>query len=245
MKLRDFYYTVCDFEKNEVFSCGATFLDFMKFIGDKPENILLLKSLFGDGQWNDEIRLDYVDSDNMINLINDDVYSYGDFCWVDYKDFSKIENISKMELAELLYLGHMFQPLYEANMKWLDNKYVYTAHDDDFYSRVFMEDINEYKSVIHGKILDALKGRKKHIEPLPEDLIDYIFEHSQDGILFDFEGISFYDGKTYLDIYKLGKNYNYDEIYDVLKRKKWFTNVSVYLEYNSRNKKWKIYGDWK
>ena len=245
MKLRDFYYTVCDFEKNEVFAYGATFLDFMKFIRDKPENILLLKASCGDAKWMDDIRLYYIDSDNIENLINDDIYSYGDFCWVDYDDFSKIENISKNELAELLYLGHMFQPLHEANMKWLNNKYIYTAHDDDFYSRVFMEDINRYKSVMHGKILDALKGKKKHIEPLPEDMMDYIFKHSGDGILFDFQDISFYDGKTSLNIYKLGKNYNYDEIYDVLKRKKWFTNVTLYLEYNSKNKKWNMHSEWK
>lgn len=245
MKLRNFYYMVCDFEKNEVFTCGATFFDFMKFIVDKPENILLLKASFGDGKWNNDIYLDYVDSDNMKELINDDVYDYGDFCWVDYDDIKRIENMNKMELAELLYLGHMFQPLKEVNMKWLNNKYVYTAHDDDFYSKIFMKDINDYKSVMHGKILDAMKGRKKHIEALPKEIVDYIFEHSRDGILFDFEEIEFYDGKTFLDIYKLGKNYNYGDIYDVLKRKKWFTNMKIYLEYNSRNKKWKIQGEWK
>ena len=59
-----------------------------------------------------------------------------------------------------------------------------------------MENIQDYKPVMHGKILNALKGRKKHIEPLPDDIIDYIFKHSQDGILFDFENITFYNGKT-------------------------------------------------
>lgn len=245
MKCRDFYYTVCDFEENKVFSCGATFLDFMKFIKIKPNNILLLNSSFGDGKYNRDIGLDYVDSENMESLINDDVYSYGDFCWVDYDDISVIDNISKIELAEVLYIGHMFEPLHKANINWLNNKYIYTGHDDDYWTKIYMEDIQEYKNVIHGKILDALKGRKRHIEPLPEEIINYIFENSKYGILFDFENIEFYDGKTYLDIYKLGKNYTYDEVYDVLQRKGNFTNVSIYLEYNSRNKKWKLYGQWK
>lgn len=49
MKCRNFYYTVCDFEKNKVFSCGTRFFDFMKHIESKAKNILLLKE---DLKWN-------------------------------------------------------------------------------------------------------------------------------------------------------------------------------------------------
>ncbi|WP_353097470.1 hypothetical protein [Tissierella praeacuta] len=245
MKCRYFYYTICDFEKNEVFSCGATFLDFMEFIKIRPNNILLLKASFGDGKYNRNIGFDYVDSENMEELINDDVYSYGDFIWVDYDDVNIINNMSSLELAELLYIGYTFKPLDEPFMNWLNNKYIYLAHDDDYWTKIYMENIKDYKSVMHGKILDALKGRKKHIEPLPDDIIDYIFKHSQYGILFDFENITFYNGKTGVKISKLGKNYNYDKIFDVFKRKEYFTNISIYLEYNSRNKKWSMSREWK
>ena len=91
----------------------------------------------------------------------------------------------------------------------------------------------------------SLKGRKKYINPLPEDIIDYIFKHSKDGILFDFGNVSFYNNRTTLKISKIGKNYNYDEVYDLFKRKEYFTKISIYLEYNSRNKGWSLSEKWK
>lgn len=245
MKCRDFYYLVCDFEENKVFSCGAKFSDFMKSIKIKPNNLLLLEASFGDGNYIVDLGFDYVDLKNMESLINDDVYGYGDFCWVDYDDFSIIKNISKMQLSELLYIRHRFEPLYKTKIDWLNNKYIYNAHDDDFWTRIYMEDIQEYKNVMHWKILDALKGRKSYIEPLPKDIIDYIFENSKYGILFDLENIYFQEGKTYLDIYKVGKGYNYDDIWDLLRIKETFKNVRIHLEYNNGNKKWKLSERWK
>lgn len=245
MKNRDFYYLVCDFEENKVFSCGASFSDFMSFIKVKANNILLLKASFGDGKYDRNIGLDYVDSENMEDLINDDVYSYGDFVWVDYDDENIIKNMSALELAELLYVGHTFKTLNEPLMKWINNKYLYLAHDDEYWTKICMENIEDYKAVVEGKILDGLKGRKKYIKPLPDDILDYLFQHSQDGIFFDFENVSFYDGKTLVKISKLGKSYDYDEVYDLFKRKEYFTNISIYLEYDSRKKEWTLSEKWK
>ncbi|MBF8984762.1 hypothetical protein IZY60_14560 [Lutibacter sp. B2] len=245
MKCRQFYYVVSNFEKNEIFSCGAKFTEFMEFITIKPENILLLKSDFGCGKYYQDIGLDYVDSENMKDLINDDVYSYGNFCWIDYKNISSLDNMAPTQLSELLYISHRFKPLYSPHVECLNNNYLYLAHDDDYWTNIYMKDICDYKHVIHGKILKELKGRKKHIESLPNDIIDYIFENSKDGILIDFENINFYEGKTSVRIYKLGKNYNYDKIFDVFKRKENFTKTEVYLEYSSRTQKWSMFSQWK
>ncbi|WP_432402160.1 hypothetical protein [Wukongibacter sp. M2B1] len=37
MKCRQFYYIISDFDNNEIFSCGAEFSDFIKFISHKLE----------------------------------------------------------------------------------------------------------------------------------------------------------------------------------------------------------------
>lgn len=108
-----------------------------------------------------------------------------------------------------------------------------------------MKNIHDYRNVIHGKILKGLKGRKKHIKPLPKEILDYIFEHSKNGILIDFENSYFYKQYLGVRIYKIGKNYNYNKIFDVLKRKENFPNVHIRIEYNNRTQKWKIYGKWK
>lgn len=245
MKCRHFYYVVSDFETNKIFSCGATFSEFMEFIKIKPTNILLLEAYFGNGKYHKDIKFDYVDGGNMKEFINDDVYSYGNFCWVDYNDISLLDNMNKLEIAELLYIRHKFEPLYEAHINWLNNNYLYMAHDDDYWTKIYMRNIHDYKNIIHGKILKAFKGRKKDIEPLPDEIIEYIFINSKDGILFDFENVNFYNGKTSVRIYKLGKNYNYDKIYEVFRRKENFTNTNMYLQYNNRNKKWTMFSQWK
>lgn len=81
----------------------------------------------------------------MNDLISDDVYNYGDFAWVDYKDENAIDNISPMELAELLYLSHMKTPLHTPFLKSLNNNYIYLAHDDDYWTKIYMKNIYYYK----------------------------------------------------------------------------------------------------
>ncbi|QUH18649.1 hypothetical protein [Alkaliphilus sp. B6464] len=245
MRCRHFYYVVSDFKNNQIFSCGATFSEFMEFIENKPDNILLLNGCFGDGKYHSDIKFDYADKENMKDLIDDNVYSYGDFCWIDYKNMNTLDNITKLQLAELLYLKHKFEPLYDAHINWMSNDYLYMAHDDDYWTKIFIKNIQSYKNVVHGKILKALKGRKRHIEPIPDEIIDYIFINSENGILFDFENTYFWNHRTGVRIYELGRNYNYDKIFEVFKRKEHFTNTEAVLEYNNRNKKWSIYSDWK
>lgn len=245
MKSHDFYYIICNFGDNSIFSCGASFHDFMNYIDSQPNYLLLLNASFGDGDYCAQIGLDRVDSKNIEALIHDDVANYGDFVWVDYNNPKTVQNMTPIQLAELLYLRHTFQPLNQPFIHWLENQYIYLAHDDDYWTKIYLKHIEQYKSVMHGIILEALKGRKKAIAPIPSDLLDYLFNYAQEGILFDFKNLSFYDGKTVVTISKLGKHENYDEVYDVFNRKKHFTNISIELVYNNRNKKWKLLNKWK
>lgn len=238
MKLRDFYYININREKNEVFSCGAQFSEFIEFVFLKPINILLLKGCFYAGKWHDT-GFEYVDSENMNKLIEDNVYNYGDFCWVDFNDKNSIDAITPIELSELLYISHRFIPLHTPFFNRLNNNYVYLAHDDDYWTRIYMKNIQDYKKVIEGKILKALKGRKKQITSLPQDIIELIFDGAKEGILFDFPNICFCEGRTGVRIYKIGEYYNYNQIRDVFERKQNCSNNSIYLEYY-RNK-WRIY----
>jgi len=108
-----------------------------------------------------------------------------------------------------------------------------------------MRDVRDYQNVIHGKILKGLKGRKQQIDPIPQEILEYIFNNSHNGILIDFENAYFSNRYSGVRIYKIGKSYNYDKIYDVFMRKENFTNTHIVVEYNNRTKKWKIYGEWK
>ena len=240
LKSNDFYYVSIDIQKSEVFSCGGKFSEFINFISIKPDNILLMKGNFYEGHWNNKIGLDYADKDNINDLISDDVYNYGDFVWVDYEDKDAIDNIPPMELAELLYISHMKIPFNTPFLKSLNNNYIYLAHDDNYWTKIYMKNIYDYKKVIEGKILKELKGRKKEISPIPEHIMNLIFDGACEGILIDFESTYYISGSTGVNIYKMGKYRDYDQIHDVLERKKDCRNL-ITLEY--RNKKYELISD--
>ncbi len=242
MKCRDFYYVNINIQESEVVSCGAQFSEFIEFIPVKPRNILLMKGRFWGGNWHRDIGLDYVDSKNMSELISDDVYSYGDFCWIDYRDKKVIDTMLPIELSELLYISHRNIPLHTPFFERINNNYVYLAHDDDYWTKIYMKNIYDYKKVIEGKILKSLKGRKKQITPIPEDIMNLIFDGASEGIVIDFPDSYCNSRSTGVSIYKIGKYRSYDQVHDVFERKKDCLNIIV-LEYN--NKTWKTYHDWK
>lgn len=96
--------------------------------------------------------------------------------------------------------------------------------------------------MIEGKILKELKGRRKEILSIPEEIMNIIFDGASEGILIDYENAYSIDGSRGVNIYKIGEYRNYDEVHDVFERKKNCRNL-INLEY--RNKKWKIYDKWK
>lgn len=243
MNHNNFYYICIDPTKNEVFTYGATFLEFYEFIPCKPQNILLMKANFWGGNWNKNTGFEYVEKEELNDLLEDNVYNYGDFCWVDFNNKSSIDEITPLELSELLYISHKFQPLRSPFFERLDNSYTYLAHDDDYWTKIYLKDIYDYSKVIEGKILKVLKGRKRSIEPIPSDIIDFIFNSAKEGILIDFSKTYFSRKSTGVRIFKIGKYSNYNEIHDIYERKHNCLNNNVALDYT--NKMWRIYNKWK
>lgn len=243
MRENDFYYLRVDSAKNEVFTYGATFLEFYTFIPLKPQNLLLMKANFWGGKWNMNTRFEYVENAGMKDLLEDNVYNYGDFCWVDFNRKEELDAITPAELSELLYVSHKFEPLNSPFYERLNNTYTYLAHDDDYWTKIFLKDTNDYKKVLEGKILKVLKGRKRGIEPIPADILDFIFDSAKEGILLNFSNAWFSRGSSGLRIYRIGKQSNYDEIHEMFERKQNCLSNHIVLDYT--RKQWKIYGEWK
>lgn len=219
MKKNDFYYLCVDPERNEVFTYGATFTQFYEFIPFKPQNLLLMKANFWGGQWNMNTRFEYVENQGLKDLLEDNVYNYGDFCWVDFDSKEKLDAITPTELSELLYLSHKFVPLNSPFFDRLNNTYTYLAHDDDYWTKIFLKDTHAYKKVLEGKILKVLKGRKRSIDPLPTEILDFIFDGAKEGILINFSNAWFSRGSSGIRIYRIGRKSNYDEIHEMYERK--------------------------
>lgn len=240
---KEIYYLRIDKKTSHIVSVGATFKEFMAYIPEKPEHMLLLHSQFWAGQLHDGLSLEYVDQQTMDKLINDQVYDYGDFAWADYAKEDSLDQVSPQELAELLYVAHRHEPLTRPFFSSLQNQYIYLAHDDEYSVKVYMKDTNQYRHVIEGKLIKAMKGRRSYMEPIPSDIMDILMEGAESGLVFDFPEISRDHKEVFVNVYKLTeRSRSYDLIHKDFDRMKDCMN-QVWLSY--KRGKWTMTGAWK
>jgi len=239
---KDLLYIKTFPEQCYINSSGVGFRLFYDAITNKPKNLLLLSNAFAQAKIDQDIFIEYADTSTIALLYQDDIYNYGDFCWVDYSSDDKKKELKPQILAELLYLNHYKKPLYSPFWNELENEYAYLAHDDDWWTKIYMRNVELMKPVIHHKVLSELKGRKKQIANLPTDILDAIWAHCENGLAIDFETATVSGSCTGVRFYPIGVFENMNEMYQRLcwLRTK-LVSDSGWLEYNPRNKKWRIY----
>ena len=237
MRNKWFCYIKIDETNNFVLTSGMEFRNFMNGIRTKPSNILILKGSPADCSFSNNLFMEYITNEHMESFLKDDVYSYGDFCWVDFEDEDSLKKVTEQELAELLYVGHKKMPLSKIVFDSLKNKIIYLCHDDDYWVKVYMLDIKDYKKVIEHKILTELKGRKKQIAPISDEIMNIMYDYFKNGAVIDFEN-SYDNG---VRIYPIGEMKCVENIHAKLDRQRNMPRCGLCLDYNPRAKKWKIF----
>ena len=236
MKNKWFAYIKIFEDENCVQSSGITFNTFYNGICNKPHNILILKGYPDDAIMSKKLGLEFIPAEKVETFINDDVYNYGDFSWVDFENAEQLDELSDDKLAELLFFSHKAKPLKSNKIDGLGNKYAYYSHDDDWFVRVFVNDVKEYLSVIKYKILTELKGRKRYIAPIPDDISKQIYDLAREGVVVDFED----SYTTGVRLYKIGSVNNMDTIHALLDKNRRNLN-GLCLDYSTASKKWRVY----
>ncbi len=179
-----FAYIRIDTEKQSVETSGISFADFYHGIEDKPNYILVLKGYTSNSLYHRDLRLEYIAKEKIEPYLQSDLYEQGDFCWVDFKQEEHLDQLSNQELSELLFAAHKFEPFCQASFPSIHNKYIYCAHDDEYYTRVYM-DVRNYMDVIEYVASRHLKQNGKI--SLPRDIKEQLFRLCKSGIIFDFE----------------------------------------------------------
>ncbi len=106
MKNNWFVYIKIDTNNRKVKSSGIKFNESIKGIKDKPKNILILSGDSIYSELNTDLNLEYINGKGLIEFYTEDVYSFGDFHWVDFEEEENLNNIDKLDLAKILYLNH-------------------------------------------------------------------------------------------------------------------------------------------
>ncbi len=227
MKNNLFSYHCIDVDQRHVVSSGVSFAEFYTGITDKPRNLLILAGHPVNCEYNKQLSLAYVTHDQVADFAHSDIYSFGDFCCVDMTDPRDLNHVTETQLAELLYLAHRAQALNGFTFESLHNRFAYWAHDDEWFTKVYTDDLNTYKTVLAHKLLTQLKGRKRAIAPLPQPILDELYALCQQGVVFDYEQQT----ANSLCLYIVGQQTNMDSLHTRLDRCR-ARNNSIVLSYH-------------
>ena len=165
-------------------------------------NAILLETKFERG-----LEL-FEGSEYVKKLTMEDVYSLGDFGFVDYAFPHNTSELSEEEIAELLYLGHMFKPLRSPFFEVLQNRFAYLSHDDGWYCKIFCRHPCNFFAVLFKKIF---ANSEMICEP-PDKIMEQALQLATKGLLIDLEDTFHKDGIVEAEMYTVGDYSDMDSI---------------------------------
>lgn len=246
--IRDLVYVHLNENEHYVLSYGVEFKEFVSTHLDLINNILLLKHGFDDGDLNMHTLLEYVPQMRLKKLIQDDVYSYGDFCWIDFEEIEGLNELPGHELAELLYLGHIKEHLKPPFYNYLRNRFVYLAHDDGWWNKVYYRHINDFYRLLSDVISEKLSRikleknllgikKKRSYASVHKEVILSLKGMMKEGLLFSIKDAKQNRLRIELPIYVIGDFLNMDDMYDEYERvKKGYPDGK--LVYDKKTREW-------
>lgn len=214
------------------------FSEFVKHSPTVINKLLMIKGHYMNTTIRSNTGFEIVDETFIDDLLKEDIYNYGSFCWVDYDIQENIENFSPAEIAELLYLGHMFKPLKSPFFDIIQNKYAYLAHDDGWLCRLYCKTFSDFGDLISNKVVDMVSHSRKTIYPFSHELKEDLLKFAEDGLLIDFSHILKTNREIEIPIYCIGKFIDMDEMYNNLSRH--INRASYSAKLVHKNKHWII-----
>lgn len=205
-------------------------LTLKQFIGaaQPMKYILLLNRNYEDGLFNMHTQLDYIPNDEIHNFLKKMDDAKQDLCWVDFGDEKQINQLTPMEQAELLYLGHKKEPVTTPFSAKLQNRYAYCFSADDKTTKIYFRYLEDFETLISSIINNMIKEnggiggfwRRKSKETIPKMNIDMLKAYSnyfKEGALISLYKLEKPDNHFGVEIRTLS-DYDYpDEIWNDLK----------------------------
>lgn len=240
-RLRDVFYISANFDENYITYCGMEFHEFIRHCPVSLENLLITdgKSIANHNNMN--WFLGTVNGrEEILALTEKDLYRLGDFHWIDYNNEEDLNNCTPEEKAEVLYLSHFSEPLKSPFFSRFNNNFVYLAHDDGWYCKLYCRDMSVFADIITNKIIAGISTNKRRkIYPMDEGTKNYMLELTKEGLLIDFSSIKRVYNSIKLNYYAIGHYRNINEMYNSLERSKQRAEIKGYIEH--KNKTWKVY----
>lgn len=232
-EIRDLIYvSKSQLEENCFYSYGIEFYEFMNGVSTRPENLILLQHDFHNENWNQYSRFDYVTKEEINELIEDNIYRYGDFVWVDFSKEEDLDTLSSNDIAELLFFSHLARPLTHIPKI----RFAYHAHDDGWFNKLYVTDLQDYEILLANVIpskLRKLTGRK--MNDIPKDVASALLEITNDGLFIDLSRAIKSRAELKVPITKIGHFTDMDEVYNLREEVR---DYKLWLVYSKKS--WKL-----
>lgn len=223
-KTRTKIYVKASLETSEVVYTGIEFAEFIRYLPAPIENLMLLKGSFWGNRVEHHFEL-FEGQDSVSKLAKENIYSCGDFCFVDYSSVNAMSRLSEQQIAELLYMAHIGKPLTAPFFEQLQNRFAYLAHDDGWYCKLYCRDLNDFSSVLCGKIAKSI-----HM-PLPlaiKNAQEQLLQKAVEGFLVDLDEVSHEKQGIGIKMYTIGPYEDMDKVLNgIQEQKDHATGISI------------------
>lgn len=239
-RLRDVFYVNAYPDENKIIYYGMELIEFLKYSPVELNQLLLLESEYYGADTKSKTNFEIIGKNEMEDFLGENTTNYGDFCWVDFDSRENVEKLEPIEIAELLYLGHMMKPLKTPFFDKIQNRYAYLAHDDGWLCQLYCRYYSDFGEIIANKVINMVStSKRKKIYPLSEDLKNMLLDLAQKGLMIDFSGIlKNHDGSIEIPIYCIGKKIDMDDMYNNLNR--YISRAKYSARLIHKSKKWAI-----
>ncbi|WP_170006290.1 hypothetical protein [Bacillus fonticola] len=233
-----------------VFTHGISFREFSYALPQPLAPLLLLKSDYPGGIFHMHTLHAVVLEDELDELRKEKVDEYSDFCWIDVEDTSSLDELSPEEIAELLYLGHMKQPLRKPFLNTLRNRFVYLSHNDGHFNKTYYRDWQDFygmlsvvfsekisKKVQDKWVLPPFRKASK-IRPVTLTLWKELESQLEEGALISLSSMEVNRIKVTIPIYVVGDYVDIDQLFEDFEPKKY--NPIASLVYHRKSEQWAV-----
>lgn len=237
--MRNIFYVHGTFWEHKFVYTGLEFYEFMRAVKKPIESIILLEGQF-ISEHNAHCFEVLKGEKEIQELLKEKVSEYGDFCFVDCKS-ETVELLSQQEIAELLYLSHMFRPMKSPFFETIQNNYFYLAHDDGYYGKLYCKDLLDFSEIITSKIECCIRNKGVVIEEIDQKNKEILLGLTRSGLLIDLNSFRCCNNKIMICLYLLKRKLNsMDDLYnfydDIVNDSPW----KGWLQY--KKGKWSIQG---
>ncbi|RFU60659.1 hypothetical protein [Peribacillus glennii] len=233
-----------------VVSSGMNFREFAYSLQLPLSNLLLLKHKFEDAEFNMNTLLEYVNQENVVKLLRENVHDYGDFCWIDFEEESGMDELDGNELAELLYLGHCKNHLRPPFYRKLNNEFVYLAQDDSWFNKIYYRSLSNYFKLM-GQLVPLKIGslraertwlgirKRSEYPPIPAEIFQRLGRLMAEGMVFSFHEVHQSRNRLEIPAWIVGDYLNMDDMaegYNQIKHEK----PHALIVFHRKTKEWSL-----